>query len=216
MIGRMSPADRRTDRPALTLVVMSIVLGLLAARFDTFPGDRALAEAARGLGEPWSAIARVANGVHMPLMAASVTIAVAVAAWRRRGDALAVIAIAGAGRVLLQLPRILIDRPRPSGDVVVRAVASGASFPSGHVMTAMLGLGLWFVLAPVLVPERSVSPVRALCALGVAAAMFARVWAGVHWPSDTAGGVLWMAAVLAVGVVAAGRRRPRSARGPQP
>ncbi len=86
------------------------------------------------------------------------------------------------------------------GDFAILDMVRDSSFPSGHVMSATTFLGLWFLLAPELVPERFVRPVRYATAVGIALFATARMWAGVHWLSDTIGGVLWASALIALGV----------------
>ena len=87
-----------------------------------------------------------------------------------------------------------------SGEFAILDVVRDSSFPSGHVMTATTFIGLWFVLAPQLVPARFVLPVRLVAVAIVMLFATARMWAGVHWFSDTVGGVLWASALLALGV----------------
>ena len=103
-------------------------------------------------------------------------------------------------RPLLEIPKDLVNRPRPTGDFAILDMVRDSSFPSGHVMSATTFLGLWFLLAPELVPERFVRPVRYATAVGIALFATARVWAGVPWLSDTIGGVLWASALIALGV----------------
>jgi undecaprenyl-diphosphatase len=92
----------------------------------------------------------------------------------------------------------LVDRPRPSPDLVyVSFPISAGSFPSGHVLNLTAGLGFAWLLAYWLLPQSWwrtgilwLLPVY-LVLLGVS-----RVWTGQHWPSDVLGGyliaVLWL------------------------
>ena len=194
----MPTADRRAAVLTPMLAALSIVLGLLAARFDTFPGDPWIADRLRSLGGTFAPVAAVFNQGDVVIVGLALGLAVALAIRRWRFDALVVVAVAAVARVVLIVPRELVDRPRPAGDVVARVAAGGPSFPSGHVMTALLAFGCWYVLAPALLPERWVRPVRVACALAVALTAIARVWAGVHWPSDTIGAVVWMGGALAL------------------
>jgi undecaprenyl-diphosphatase len=97
--------------------------------------------------------------------------------------------------------KLVISRQRPPADLVhILNPTTGFSYPSGH---AVFFTWLSFMLATALAPH--VSP-RYRPVLWIAAAVvivltcLARVWAGVHWPSDVLGGFLlalgWSAFVL--------------------
>lgn len=97
--------------------------------------------------------------------------------------------------------KLLVSRHRPTVDLVhILTPASGYSYPSGH---AVFFTWLSFMLAASLAPriKPAYRPALWLAALIVILlACMARVWAGDHWPSDVAGGVLlgagWSAFVL--------------------
>ena len=86
----------------------------------------------------------------------------------------------------------LVDRPRPSPELVyVKAEIQHGSFPSGHVLNLTAGFGFAWYLAYTLLPR---SPLRTailwltpiyLVVLGIA-----RFYEGQHWPSDVLGGFL--------------------------
>lgn len=194
----------------MILVLLSLALGVAGAGTTTFPGDHWTAARVRSLGDPFSPIAAVFNDHITVLVLALTALAIVLAVRRGRPDALFVIACAALARPLLQVPRAIIDRPRPVGDFIARATASPPAFPSGHTLTAMLAFGTWFVIAPALLPPRWVVPVRVACVIAVALTALSRVWAGVHWPSDTYAGVVWGAAVLALAIAL--RPRPRAGR----
>lgn len=65
-------------------------------------------------------------------------------------------------------------------------------------MTATAIFGLWFVLASEIVPRRLVVPVRITAASVIVLHSISRVWEGVHWVSDTYGGVIWASTMLAL------------------
>lgn len=97
--------------------------------------------------------------------------------------------------------KVMMARQRPAADLVhIITPAPGYSYPSGHaVFFTWLSFMLAFALAPHVRP-------RYRAALWIGAVLvtvltcFARVWAGAHWPSDVAGGVLlalgWSALVI--------------------
>ncbi len=102
-----------------------------------------------------------------------------------------------------------VDRPRPN---VVRLdhSPSTASFPSGHTAAATV---LFFGLAIIITRWNGDEVVRALCvglaALAVAAVGFARVYRGLHHPTDTLAGAALGAGCLVVAVLVVRTGRPR-------
>jgi membrane-associated phospholipid phosphatase len=98
-----------------------------------------------------------------------------------------------------QLIKLLIQRPRPSGDSVdVFAVLDSYSFPSGHVMfyTILFGF-LWYLVYTLLKPSLLRSLLLVLLGgliLGVGAS---RIYLGQHWASDVLGAYLLGSLILA-------------------
>ena len=96
----------------------------------------------------------------------------------------------------------IVGRERP--DVTpLGSVPSTSSFPSGHVAAAVVLYGGLALIAASLTQSRAVSRVGAvLAAVAVAFVASARVYEGVHHPSDVIGGaVLGAGALLAAGVI---------------
>jgi undecaprenyl-diphosphatase len=93
------------------------------------------------------------------------------------------------------------------------APAGGNSFPSGHTTAATIGAGLlaWAVCRHLPNPAGRAA-VWGLAVLYAATVGWSRVWLGVHWPLDVAGGWLfgtgWLAAAGTV-IAAAGRGSAR-------
>lgn len=100
--------------------------------------------------------------------------------------------------------KTLVDRPRPflvepEPEPLLLGVL-GDSFPSGHAATSFAGL---FALARFL-PGRW--PILLALALAIS---YSRVYVGVHYPADVAGGaLLGLAVATALRMLAAGPRRP--------
>jgi len=132
-------------------------------------------------------------------LVAGLALALGMAVWDRRAGWLMFI---GAGASLLDnLIKVLVARQRPASDLVhVLNPATGYSFPSGHaVFYTWVAVMLAAALAPRLQP--AARPFLWLvAALVILIAGTARVYDGVHWPSDVIGGFLlalgWCAFVL--------------------
>ena len=171
-----------------------LFLAVFAAFYDRFPADERIAHALQGvdlpaLGGLFDFTNKLGDALfYIPLV---VLLAVAFAASRAWLEAFLLL--------LVLLPRALnsglkdlIGRPRPSADLLrVTGDSSDASFPSGHAVGITALFGLLFFLLPAVVPWR---PLRWLlqagCLLLVVAVGPARVYTGVHWPSDVLGGYL--------------------------
>jgi membrane-associated phospholipid phosphatase len=98
------------------------------------------------------------------------------------------------------LIKIIVERPRPSPLVVdVVRVSDSFSFPSGHVVGAVLFWGLIALAAEQVLQARHARLlVRGGCVAMVAAMGFQRVYVGAHWPSDVLGAYLWGGVMLFV------------------
>jgi len=137
-----------------------------------------------------------------PMVAAGVLIpAVLWRAGRRRAARLFVTGVGGS-MLLTQVIKYAVARPRPALWVSLRPEHT-LSFPSGHAMdTAALAAALFFVLPR----HRRAWALAPLFALAVGSA---RMYLGVHFPSDVLAG--WSSAVgwvLLVQLVAGAALRP--------
>jgi undecaprenyl-diphosphatase len=183
---------------AAALALPTVALSLLAAVHETFPLDTAIMPRVQALGSAYEPVAEVFNEYNGYIALAAVVLGAALMLVRRRPDAALLFILAAALRPLLNEFKALVDRPRPTGDFPILDTVNDSSFPSGHVMTAAMFLGLWFILAAEVLPRPLVLPARVFVAVLIALTAFSRIWAGVHWPSDTYGAVLWTALALAV------------------
>jgi membrane-associated phospholipid phosphatase len=90
--------------------------------------------------------------------------------------------------------KLLIDRPRPDEPLTGTALGS---FPSGHVIHAVVFLGLLPLAIYLLTGRRwlwlTASVVAVVGVLGVGAS---RIYLAAHWPSDVFAGIVVGAAVL--------------------
>jgi membrane-associated phospholipid phosphatase len=154
-------------------------------------------------GFPWGPVAYVFAAFNSVAglwqLVAGLALAVVMAAWDRRAGWLMFI---GAGASLLDnLIKVLVARQRPASDLVhVLNPATGYSFPSGHaVFYTWVAVMVAAALAPHFTP-RARPFLWSAAALVILIGCTARVYEGVHWPTDVLGGFLlalaWCAFVL--------------------
>ncbi|MGI4741662.1 MAG: phosphatase PAP2 family protein [Janthinobacterium lividum] len=133
-----------------------------------------------------------------PMIAAGVLTTAALVRAGRRRDAWLFVAGLGGSMLVTQVIKYAVARPRPALWVSLRPEHT-FSFPSGHAMdTAALAAALFFVL----LRHRRAWVLAPLFALAVGGA---RMYLGVHFPSDVLAG--WSSAVgwvLLVQLVAGG------------
>lgn len=133
--------------------------------------------------------------------------------WRGGFGADALVVLAFAGAVGLELvyknlffhpgpPHSLSHADGPSLTDVIPGSGLGNSFPSGHMLRAVVAYGLLAFVIRRLAPSRVVRllalPVAILIIVAVA---FDRLYLDVHWESDVIGGLLLGGIALAVATV---------------
>lgn len=98
------------------------------------------------------------------------------------------------GSALALVFKVLVQRPRPSGNLVID---SGYSFPSGHVFTTSM---IAFVLALIIYKKSQSVLVHdvtyVLAGLWVMTVAISRVFLRDHYPSDVLGSMLLACAVI--------------------
>ena len=175
-------------------------LSAWAAIQDHFVGDLFVARAIQGIGaDPWEETMEAVSfiGKTLPLVAITLVL-FACSLWRHQKAA----CLATFGALLSfgisPLLKYLIDRPRPTDDLVeVWRYQESLSFPSGHAFNTTILFGMLYYLAPLLVPWKwAVQMVRILSISVIGLTGVSRVYLGAHWPSDVLGGFLYGAIVL--------------------
>jgi undecaprenyl-diphosphatase len=179
-----------------------------------------LHERQAGLTALLSAMTTTGSGLGLGAIVAAVATTLLVR--KERASAIFVVVTVGAGALLNQGLKTIFARARPDMASAIGIVRS-YSFPSGHAMESCIAFGALAYLAlrqPW--PWAARSAGLALAATMVALVGVSRVYLGVHWASDIAGGwsagTVWLAfAVVAFEMLLRLRQRRTgaAARGPQ-
>jgi membrane-associated phospholipid phosphatase len=183
---------------AVVIIVVGVLVGMLLAKVLSHTGlGRADADAdrwfARNRTPGWNTItlwAAEAGGTPVVAGLAVLSVAVTAFVWRRWREP-AMVGAAVLGEVLMFLAiTTLVHRPRPPVSHLDAAPPT-SSFPSGHTAAAVVLYGAWAVLAN----ERARSAlVRglliALAVIAPIAVGLARLYRGMHFPTDVIAGAL--------------------------
>jgi membrane-associated phospholipid phosphatase len=118
----------------------------------------------------------------------------------RRSAGVALATVMAGAAVLNWVLKVTVHRPRPSPFYGVDP--ESFSFPSGH---AFFALSFWGALLLILAGYRKVSPLAlATGTVLVLAIAWSRIYLGVHYPTDVAGGLLvaicWLGALFGLGL----------------
>jgi membrane-associated phospholipid phosphatase len=176
------------------LLSASLILGWFARNYLNFPGDLEISSALQTVQSRWSLAAM--EGVSWIVDSWKGAIVVLIAAfifWRAYGKMEGIVLLAaGLFTAANELFKLVVNRPRPTADAVhVFAVETGKSFPSGHAFFAVAIIGLIAYLAVI----HTVKPSRKFIIGTVSVFLIlwigiSRIYLGVHWASDVAGGYL--------------------------
>ena len=199
------------------LVALGVGMALWAALDARWPGDVAVAQWVQDVDPLGAHALRILRDLGSTV-AAAVAFALAVlvisARWGRRAGLTA--GAWGLGFALQGALKLATDRPRPGPDLLVQFVGTtSSSFPSGHVMSAVI-VGALITWLAVRLPERLPGRLRERRGARIAVRVPLLVWgcglplfecwtsvaAGVHWPSDVGGGLVWGAVVVLPGLAA--------------
>jgi len=140
------------------------------------------------------------EGTRQQLLGVAGILLVAAVSWR----AVPLMIVAALSGGIYTLTATLINRPRPSGDLVNVIRHTGASsYPSGHV-----AFFTWFLILLILclavgrLPKAIVAGLWVIAAFVLLSVCIGRVYMGEHWPSDIVGGLAlglgWTSLALSV------------------
>ncbi|MCH8186787.1 MAG: phosphatase PAP2 family protein [Chloroflexi bacterium] len=203
-------AAYRSTKPAwvvagVTYLVALGVFAYFAAVVVNFPWEVTVSTTVQSWRSAWlDTTMRVVSElgvleVAAPLVAIT-AVTLFIAGWRAEG--IFMVLTSSAGRLVTLVVKGIVDRPRPSEDLVqVLQDAASASFPSGHVVHSVVYLGaLAVVLNLRLRPSRRLRTAQALIVALVLATGLSRIYLGMHWLGDVVGGFAFGAAVVAAAV----------------
>lgn len=173
---------------ALLALLAGVVTQGITQRFDERVLQTLEAHRSPLLTEVMIEITTIGSGVPLILMVAFAALLL----WLTRhrwSVALLVIGSLG-GTLVNRLLKETFERPRP---VVVDAVqqVTSLSFPSGHATSSFIVYGVLAYILSRLAPDRSVRiAIWSAAVFMIIAVGFSRMYLGVHYPTDVAGGFL--------------------------
>ncbi len=180
---------------AVTLLAIVAWLGWTGGQENRFDYDTIIRLTNVRAGAPTlTAIAIAMTWLGSAYVTLGGVLAASIWRWLARDRAAAIWAFAtvGGGRLLAEVVKWAVGRPRPHFTPWPVPVSS-LSFPSGHATNSMLGFGVLALLA--LPPEarRTGSTMAVILAILIG---LTRPYLGVHWPSDVLAGWMLGGAVL--------------------
>ncbi|RLE11945.1 MAG: hypothetical protein DRJ28_09875 [Actinobacteria bacterium] len=168
----------------VTTVVVTLVLGSIAASNPEWllRVDEPISEWFRGLIDDGS-FATLVTHLGSPNLAMALAVIGMAVLWRRcRASAISLGLLVASATVVDIVLKLVVDRPRPMNPVVGTGLGS---FPSGHVIHAVIIFGLVPMLLWTLTNSRTYLRVGfTVFGLAVTSVAVSRVALGAHWPSD--------------------------------
>ena len=198
------------------LLLGGVAMAVWAGIESPLPGDRSVARWIQDHDPLGTDVLRVFRDMGSTIVAVVIVLLAAMLEWirARRWTAIAALGFM-LGLILIAVLKFIVDAPRPTPfDLVQVAGHDSPSFPSGHVM-GMVVVGT-LVLR---VTWRSLSLpghrrwLRIVPTVWAAGMILIQPWvsvaAGVHWLSDTLGGLVWGAVFVipAIALLEAAARR---------
>ena len=186
----------------LATFVAAIALTVLALFSVYPPGDVTLTRAVQAVQLPGlDLISEFVFRVGLSPLFQLIALAIAAfMAFRKQHLAALFVVLAAIARGSVVVLKELVERPRPTSiQVDVTEQAGGFSFPSGHVLGAVLLWGLVYFASEQLIANRRIRRWVQWSSLAlIVLTGFQRVWAGAHWPSDVLAAYLWGGVILFV------------------
>lgn len=182
---------------ALVPALAFLALTLVAKTATPLPGERAAVEAT----QEWQAFGDTARFFRDEAHDWNPTVLLAlaiIALWRGHPGLAVVIVLLWPARLVNALAKVVIDRARPPAELAIDGTPATNGLPSGHAFAAMT-LAIALVLISYRLGGRRSGLIAVVpAAIFFAAAAYSRMWLGVHWPSDVAGGMLLAGCLAAV------------------
>lgn len=183
---------------AIATLLTAFAIYIPQARLDVWTINRVQEIDAPYLHEAITAISTLTSSTWAIALWAVALVAFSVS--RKWLPALAMLVMPVGGVLNQVIGELIVGRTRPDGTVVERTVPDiqAASFPSGHVMGAVMFYGLIFFLARKIQNTVLRVAIQSVSVSIVTAVGFARIWEGAHWPSDVLGAYAWGGLFLVV------------------
>ena len=215
--SKVIPVSRGRSLPglrffAIVLAVLTTLLTVDALIQPVAPFDVPVTNAIQSVDLP--GLSSVMHAVEVltsseGAIAAWLIAMIAFIAGRAWLPALALTALPVGGVINEGLGSFIVQRTRPDGAVhdITRSLPDidAPSFPSGHVMGAVMLYGLFFFLAGKIENPALRHGIRGFSAGVILISGFQRIWEGAHWSTDVLAAYS-LGGLLLVGIIAAYRR----------